>query len=36
MSTTENRRFTVPNREEVAQSNQTIFDNLQKNLGFCS
>lgn len=34
MSTTENRRFTVPNREEVAQSNQTIFDNLQKNLGF--
>jgi len=26
--------FNVPTREEVSESNQSIFDNLQKNLGF--
>ncbi|MCZ4410296.1 carboxymuconolactone decarboxylase family protein [Cryomorphaceae bacterium 1068] len=26
--------FTVPSREEVSESNQAIFDNLQKGLGF--
>lgn len=27
-------KFTVPTREQVSQNNQTIFDNLQKGLGF--
>ena len=27
-------QFSVPSREEVSDSNQTIFDNLQKGLGF--
>jgi len=26
--------FTVPNREQVSENNQAIFDNLQKALGF--
>ncbi len=27
-------RFTVPTREEVSGSNQVVFDNLQKSIGF--
>jgi uncharacterized peroxidase-related enzyme len=27
-------KFTVPVREDVSENNQTIFDNLQKGLGF--
>lgn len=27
-------KFTVPTREDVSENNQTIFDNLQKGLGF--
>ncbi len=27
-------KFTVPNRGEVSENNQAIFDNLQKGLGF--
>jgi uncharacterized peroxidase-related enzyme len=27
-------KFTVPTRQEVSESNQAIFDNLQKGLGF--
>lgn len=27
-------KFTVPNREEVSENNQAIFDKLQKGLGF--
>lgn len=34
MTTTSNRTFTVPTREEVTESNQGIFDNLKKGLGF--
>jgi AhpD family alkylhydroperoxidase len=34
MNTVSERRFTVPTREEVSAPNQTIFDNLQKGLGF--
>lgn len=34
MSTTDNRTFTVPTRNEVSSNNQNIFDNLQKGLGF--
>lgn len=28
------QKFTVPSREEVSESNQAIFDSLQKGLGF--
>ncbi|MFK7756681.1 MAG: carboxymuconolactone decarboxylase family protein [Flavobacteriales bacterium] len=28
------QNFTVPTRDEVSETNQAIFDNLQKNLGF--
>ena len=28
------QKYTVPTREEVSESNQAIFDNLQKGLGF--
>jgi len=28
------KTFTIPTREEVSETNQTIFDNLQKGLGF--
>ena len=28
------KKFTVPTRDEVAPANQTIFDNLNKALGF--
>jgi len=34
MTTTSNRTFTVPTREEVTENNQGIFDNLKKGLGF--
>ncbi len=34
MTTTEKRTFTVPTRAEVSVNNQSIFDNLQKGLGF--
>lgn len=34
MTTTEKRTFTVPSRAEVSATNQGIFDNLQKGLGF--
>lgn len=34
MKTTSNRTFLVPTREEVSSNNQSIFDNLQKGLGF--
>jgi AhpD family alkylhydroperoxidase len=34
MNTVSERTFTVPTREEVSAPNQTIFDNLQKGLGF--
>lgn len=34
MTTTEERKFTVPTRAEVSANNQGIFDNLQKGLGF--
>jgi uncharacterized peroxidase-related enzyme len=34
MKTAEKRIFTVPARAEVSESNQAIFDNLQKGLGF--
>ena len=33
MTTTEERKFTVPTRAEVSANNQGIFDNLQKGLG---
>ncbi len=28
------RKFTIPNRDEVSENNQAIFDNLEKGLGF--
>jgi len=34
MTTTEARTYAVPTREEVSTSNQGIFDNLKKGLGF--
>ncbi len=34
MTATEQRAFTVPTRAEVSAANQTIFDTLQKNIGF--
>jgi uncharacterized peroxidase-related enzyme len=34
MSTVSARTFSVPTRAEVSTNNQTIFDNLQKGLGF--
>lgn len=34
MSTSEKRTFSVPTRAEVSANNQSIFDNLQKGLGF--
>jgi AhpD family alkylhydroperoxidase len=34
MTTTTERTFTVPSRAEVSESNQGIFDKLQKGLGF--
>lgn len=34
MSTTDNRTFAVPARDEVSSDNQNIFDNLKKGLGF--
>jgi uncharacterized peroxidase-related enzyme len=34
MTTTSNRTFTVPTREEVTENNQGIFDTLKKGLGF--
>jgi uncharacterized peroxidase-related enzyme len=34
MTTTATRTFTVPSRNEVSANNQSIFDNLQKGLGF--
>ncbi len=34
MSTTTERTFSVPTREEVSPNNQAIFDNLNKGLGF--
>lgn len=33
-STLTKRTYTVPNRAEVSANNQSIFDNLQKGLGF--
>ncbi len=34
MTTTKQRTFTVPARAEVSAGNQTIFDTLQKKIGF--
>lgn len=34
MTTLETRTYTVPTREDVSTTNQTLFDNLQKGLGF--
>lgn len=34
MTTTSNRTFTVPTREEVSLNNQNLFDHLKKSLGF--
>jgi len=34
MTTTIQRTYTVPTKEEVSANNQAIFDNLQKGLGF--
>ena len=34
MTTTQTRTFTVPTKSEVSESNQAIFDNLHKGLGF--
>jgi uncharacterized peroxidase-related enzyme len=34
MTTTSNRTFTVPTREEVSSNNQQIFDSLHKMIGF--
>ena len=34
MTTTANRTFKVPTREEVSSNNQQIFDNLHKMIGF--
>ena len=34
MTTTTQRTFTVPTKEEVSANNQAIFDNLKKGLGF--
>jgi uncharacterized peroxidase-related enzyme len=34
MTTTEKRTFRIPAREDVSANNQTIFDNVQKGLGF--
>jgi uncharacterized peroxidase-related enzyme len=34
MTTTEKRTYTVPTKSEVSENNQSIFDNLQKGLGF--
>ncbi len=34
MTTTETRTYAVPTRAEVSATNQGIFDNLKKNLGF--
>ncbi len=32
--TTEKRNYTIPTRAEVSETNQGLFDNLQKGLGF--
>jgi uncharacterized peroxidase-related enzyme len=34
MSTTTTRVFTIPTKAEVSETNQSLFDNLQKGLGF--
>ena len=34
MTTTQTRTFTVPTKAEVSTTNQGLFDNLQKGLGF--
>jgi len=34
MTTTEKRTFTVPTKADVSESNQAIFDNLHKMIGF--
>jgi len=34
MNTKANRTFAVPTRDQVTSNNQSIFDNLQKGLGF--
>ena len=34
MNTVSERTFTVPTKAEVSESNQAIFDNLEKGLGF--
>jgi len=34
MTTSEKRTFTVPNKAEVSETNQAIFDNLHKMVGF--
>jgi uncharacterized peroxidase-related enzyme len=34
MTTTAARTFTVPTRDEVTESNKSLFDNLKKGLGF--
>ncbi len=34
MSTTTTRIFTIPTKAEVSETNQSLFDNLQKGLGF--
>ena len=34
MTTVETRTFSVPTRDEVSTTNQSIFDSLQKGLGF--
>jgi uncharacterized peroxidase-related enzyme len=34
MSTTTTRVFTIPAKAEVSETNQSLFDNLQKGLGF--
>jgi len=34
MSTTTTRVFTIPTKAEVSKTNQSLFDNLQKGLGF--
>lgn len=32
--TTTSRTFSIPGKSEVSETNQSLFDNLQKNLGF--
>jgi uncharacterized peroxidase-related enzyme len=34
MTTTQGRTFSIPTKEEVSESNQGLFDNLKKGLGF--